>query len=128
MTVTVRIDTDRCLVVARFSGAIDFDDIMGWLESLRDSPDYHPSFMAAVDLRAISLKQTRPDKAEELARHMVDSHLSTGRWAVIVSGPVATALTVLYQAIASTQHPIGVFSTRLAAAEFLGCDLSTDLP
>ncbi len=128
MAHSVRIDSLRRLVVARFQGAIDFDDVMAWLESLHDMPDYHPAYMAVVDMRAISLKQSRAEKAEELARYMVDTHLSTGRWAVIVSGPVATALSVLYQTIASAQHPIGIFSTRDAAAAFLGCDLSADLP
>jgi len=128
MSPTVRIDRQRALVVTRFEGAVDFDDVMSWLAALPDHPDFQSSDAVVVDMRAITLKQTRAEKAEELARFMVSSRLSTGRWAVLVTGPIATALTVLYQNIAATQHPIGVFSTLKAAGEFLGQDLSTDLP
>lgn len=124
MNKTTRIYPARKLIVARFTGAIDYEDIMAWMDEVAREEGFSPDYDGIVDLREVELKQKRAEKARLLAEYMIQRDWTKGRWAVMVGQPMETALALVYSGVAGQQHPIKVMATVSAAANFLNKDLS----
>ena len=84
--------------------------------------DFSKDFVGLADMREGELKITT-EQVVEMGRFVVDSNYSKARWVFLVSEPIETAFSVVYQDIVSPQHAIFVASTLEAASEYLGLDL-----
>jgi hypothetical protein len=112
------------LIVTRFFGPIDYEDVLAWLDSAPLDALFSRQYDGIVDLRKARLTSFRVEKAQLLARHMIDRDFTQGSWAVLADRPAERALSTHYSKVAVQQHPIEVFSTVTAAAKFLRRDLA----
>jgi hypothetical protein len=110
------------LIVAQFTGLIDDQDILNWFDDTLAHEAFLKEYDGIVDLREAVFKQNRPEKARFLASYMIERDFTDGKWAVLVSKPMETALLFVYRQNAAQKHPIEIFSTVEATANFLGRD------
>ena len=106
--------------MVRFTGAFSAPDLVASTQELCADKNYSRGLDGLIDLRDIAVA-IKPEEIEWL----VDFTLSKkkrgyGKWAVLVTSPMATALTMLYQQKVSHAHPFAIFSTTEAAASYLG--------
>ena len=119
MNRTFGIFPDQKLMIARFIGPIDFYDIRDWIDEAPRYKAFSTEYDGIVDQRRAIFKHTRIEKAKELATYMVEHRFTSGKWVVLVTKPMETALSLLYREIAVVKHPIELFSTIDAAAKYL---------
>lgn len=100
----------------------DFETLMNFYKEVASHKDFSKDYMGLVDMRKGDLIM-KPEQAAEMARFVVNSNYSNAVWVFLVTKPVATALSVVYQDIVSEQHEMFVASTLEAASEYLGLDL-----
>jgi hypothetical protein len=112
------------LIVTRFFGPIDYEDVLEWLDTASLDARFSREFDGVVDLRKARLTSFRIEKARLLAKHVIDLDFTQGSWAVLADRPAETAFSMLYTSVANQHHPVEVFSSVDAAANFLGKDLS----
>ena len=110
---------DRQLIVVRFSGPVGYDDMLQWMQEIREHESFSRTYDGLVDNREAIFHQTRPQKAQGLATYLIETDFTRGKWALLVDKPMETALSMLYSAVASVQHPIQVFSTLEGANQYL---------
>lgn len=117
-----KIFPDKNLVVAQFTGQISDREILNWFDETLNHEAFCKEYDGIVDLREAVFKESRPEKARFLASYMIKKDFTKGKWAVLVSKPVATALLFVYRQDAAQKHPIEIFSTVEATADFLERD------
>jgi hypothetical protein len=123
MNRTFEIYPEKKLIVARFTGPIDYQDILNWFEDALQHEAFSKDYDGIVDLRKAAVQEARPEKAKLLASYIIEHDFTKGKWAILVSKPMETALSLLYANVATRQHPVESFSTIEAAASFLAKDL-----
>jgi hypothetical protein len=123
MSSTFKIYPEKQLIVTRFTGLIVYDDMLHWIDEVLQHESFSREYDGIVDLREAAFKTIRADKAKLLGSDMIERNFTKGKWAILVSTPIETALSLLYNQVATQQHPIESFSTVEAAASFLGKDL-----
>ena len=114
---------DKALIIGRFAGPTGAEDIQQLLHEVRADPLFDRAFHMLMDFSAAVL---RIGVSEVML--LCDFVLSiaegvTGRTAIIASGPIATALAMIFSKGTSLIAPSAVFSTWDAALKFLGVDL-----
>jgi hypothetical protein len=120
---TFKIYPDKKLVVARFTGPIDYQDILNWLNEALQNESFSTEYDGIVDLRKAFFKETRHEKVQFLASYIIEHNFTKGKWAILVSTPMEAALSLLFSRYATLQQPIDIFSTVEAAARFLAKNL-----
>ncbi|MFD2110857.1 hypothetical protein [Thiorhodococcus fuscus] len=127
-TRTFDIYPERRLVVGRFAGPIDYQDVIAWVKDAMGEETFSSDYDGVVDLRRSTLKEARPDRARFVANYTIDEGFTQGRWAILVDRPKETALSYIFSSIAAGRYPVQVFSTTDAASIYLRRDLSDLLP
>jgi hypothetical protein len=120
---TFKIYPDKKLVVARFTGPIDYQDILNWFNEALQNESFSMEYDGIVDLRKVVFKETRREKVQFLASYIIEHNFTKGKWAILASTPMETALSLLFSEYAPLQQPVNIFSTVKAAARFLAKDL-----
>ncbi len=120
---TYAINADAQLVVVRFEAGTKAADILGFFVELEADPAYAHTMDGLVDLRGIELEISLED-VRELAEHVISRGLKSGRWAVYVDQPKATALAMLYTKAVDAQYSFQVFSTAAGISSHLGINAS----
>jgi len=119
-----RIYKNEKIIILRFWGKVNYNDYLNcFLEAGRD-PEFSHNLKGLADERRVQAS-IRPDETRKLADFVASKGLSKGKWAVLVSDPVPTALAVIYEEVVKKQHPLGIFSTIRAASEYLECNLES---
>jgi hypothetical protein len=113
------------LIVTRFFGPFDYEDVLDWLDTAALDSRFSREYDGLVDLRRARLTSFRIEKAKLLAQHMMDLDFTHGSWAVLADRPAETAFSMIYSTVAVRHHPVEVFSTVPAAASFLRKDLAS---
>ncbi|MDM8538932.1 hypothetical protein QUF70_19425, partial [Desulfobacterales bacterium HSG17] len=112
-----RIFKNEKIVILRFRDQVTYNDYLNcFLEAGRDL-DFSHDFKGLVDERKINA-DICPEEMKKLADFVASKGLSKGKWAVLVSDPVPTALALIYEEVVSRQHPLGIFSTIKRASEY----------
>ncbi len=117
---------EKNLIIGKFSGSTGADDIKGLLMQIWSDPLFDRAFHMVMDFTRAALKIGMAE-----VTMLCDSIMSVadgvmGSAAIIASGPVGTALAMLFSKGISLITPSGVFSTWDAALNFLGVDLPED--
>ncbi len=120
MSRAFKIYSEMNLIVVRFTGPIDFQDIYDWVNEAYKSEEYSKAYDGIVDFRDAVFKQTRPKKILELVAHMLKLDFTKGTWGILVNSPMETALSLIYTQEAAQTHPVSIFSTVEGAAKFIG--------
>lgn len=120
---TFKIYPDKKLVVARFTGPIDYEDILNWLNEALQNESFSMEYDGIADLRKAVFKETRLEKVQFLASYIIEHRFTKGKWAILASTPMETALSFLFSKYATLQQPIDIFSTVEVVATFLAKDL-----
>lgn len=102
----------------------DFDTLLEFYKKVAAHKNFSKDYVGLVDMREARLDFT-PGQAAMLARFVVDSDFTRSRWVLLVSEPLATALSLVYQDVVIEQHELFVVSTLDAASEYLGLDLKS---
>ena len=118
-----RIDPELRLVIAWFTGEVEYEELLNWHLELAGHPDYHPDFSGVGDMRRASM-QVSHEQIEALDRLNAERKIVTGAWALLVDSPRETALAMVYSNVKAGRHPMHYFSTIEAASEYLGVDVS----
>lgn len=120
MKFSYTIDSQRRMIFQNYSGRFTADQIIACVRALWADPLYDKTLGGIVD---ISNMNAGPDLADlhVLIRFLNENReqLSTGRWAVVTTSPIATAGAFLYQHAMAGKHPFEVFSTWEAASTSL---------
>lgn len=116
-----RIIAEQELILLRFRGKITFDDFVNCFREATQDEAFSAEYNGITDLRSIDPGYSA-EQAIELAELVVSEHLSKGKWAVLVTEPMVTALTMLYESIVRQQHPVKLYSTIEKASEYLNID------
>jgi hypothetical protein len=121
-----RVYPDRKFVVTHFSGELDAAEILEWIDQLTTHRDFAPDFDGVIDFRQARFTFTPEDLQRFVER--IGLHQVSGRWAHLVVRPLETAISMLYQPLALSVHPVAYFSTIRGASGYLGRDLLEYLP
>jgi hypothetical protein len=109
------------LVVVRFAPGTAAASILDFFGALEADPAYERSLNGLVDARGIEVDMALED-VRGLARHVVEKGLKTGRWAMLVDQPKATALAMLYTKAVDSAYSFQVFSTASGISAYLGIE------
>lgn len=122
MKFTYEIFPQKRLILQRYAGDFSLGELRAATERLWADPRYDRAYDGIADLSAAGT--TPIEDLRGLIQFLSGNRsLSTGRWAVVVSAPYATACALLYKKAMSHRHPFEVFSTWDGACQFLGADL-----
>ena len=134
MKAIFKIFPERKLILASFTGTIDYREVLQWFDEVRAHPDFSQKFRGLVDMRkgvfgAIPGGKTGKmvEKARALAEYMTKIDFTTTQWAILADTPMETSLMMVFSKGASQKHPIKVFSTVEAAENYLGVPLESAL-
>lgn len=106
----------------RFSGIIEFDELMDWHCQLFADNALNRTLDGLSDERAASFRLT-PQQLDVILAFNSEAGLS-GHWVHLVDTPYETAIAMLYQQKAiQLVHPVSVCSTTSAASGHLGLDV-----
>ena len=114
---------EQRLIVLRFTGEVSLGDVMRSSEVLWRDPGYDRTFHIISDLSAVS-PRANPRDVVTLRDFYKRPEASIGRWAMIFSDPILTALGLLFRSAAAIDRRIGVFSTWEGACDFLNVEVS----
>ena len=110
------------LAFVQWFGRVTFEEVVAWMDEMVAHPDFAADFDGIVDLRKGDLTDMTPAEVQAVADLMIERQLTRGRWVHLASGPMETALSMMYSRAVSTQYPMRVFSTVESAADYLGRD------
>lgn len=115
------IDPPRRLVISRWWGITDDEELIAHYERLRHDPAFDPTYWELVDVREVERYTTADVTIEAVAR--VRMFAAGVRRAAIASNDVAFGLARMFGTYAESQgHLIEVFRTERGALEWLGLD------
>ncbi len=134
MKAIFKIFPERKLILACFTGTIDYREVLQWFNEVRAHPDFSQKFQGLVDMRKAAFgmmpggkKSKMAEKARALAEYMTKIDFTIARWAILADTPMETSLMMVYSVDASQKHPIKIFSTVEAAENYLGVPLESAL-
>ncbi|WP_438483635.1 hypothetical protein [Oleiharenicola lentus] len=109
---------EKRTIIQRFSGQVGLGDVIGGINRLWADPAYDRNFNGISDLTACTPSASVSD-VRSLTNFVIQKHqLSEGRWVVLVSDPMMTALGILFSR-SMTKPSIQVCSTWEAACAYL---------
>ena len=117
---TFRVFPAERLAIVQWFGRATYADVVAWLDELVAHPQFSPELDGIVDLRKGDLTNMSPADVKGIAQLMVERKLTRGRWVHLATGPMETALSMMYSRAVSEQYRMRVFSTVESAAEYLG--------
>jgi hypothetical protein len=117
---------EKNLIVGKFSGPTGAHDIKGLLMQIWSDPLFDRAFHMVLDFTRAALKIGMAEVTMLCESIMSVADGVMGSAAIIASGPVGTALAMLFSKGISLVTPSEVFSTWDAALDFLGVDLPED--
>jgi hypothetical protein len=127
MSVVLKIDRRRRVVVSTFYGEVNSDELLRHGHEIQADPDFNPDFDEIVDLAAV----TRPVFSEEtLAKLAANKSVFNAQVRHIIVAPadVAFQLAQKYQALTTVTRPkLFVVRTLSEAYQLLGLDSPGDL-
>lgn len=120
MKFSYTIDQRGRIIFQSYSGRFTAEQVIACVRTLWADPLYDKTFAGIVDISAM---EAGPDLADlhALIRFLKEERdqLSTGRWAVVTTSPIATAGAFFYQHAMAGKHHFEVFSTWEAASTSL---------
>lgn len=111
------------LVVIKFDGEIDFEEMLKMHHEMMKDPEYHKHLDGVADQRT-AIMQLSPKEIQEIARFNKEHDLVSGRWAHIITSPIETALAKTYQKDALDLHGMHIFYNVETASSYMGFDIS----
>ncbi len=124
MSATYHILPEKSLVISRFVGPTGAEDIRRLLLEIWADSRFDRSFHMLLDFSKASLRIGMAEVTALCHSIMTIAEGAMGSAAIIASGPVGTALAMLFSKGLSLFTSSAVFSTRDAALNFLGVDLT----
>jgi hypothetical protein len=120
MKFSYTIDQGNRIIFQNYSGRFTADQVIASVRALWADPLYDKTFGGIVDITGMEAGKDLAD-LHALIRFLADNRhqISTGRWAVITTSPIATAGAFFYQHAMAGKHPFDVFSTWEAASNSL---------
>ncbi|MEO8207050.1 MAG: hypothetical protein ABI615_12785 [Chthoniobacterales bacterium] len=113
---------EKSLILLRLDGSFSLEDLFAATMAVWADPNYSESFRGILDLTRTSLHISVSD-LHALTRFLrEDKKTSLGRWASVVTSPVATAFVFLYKKALAPRQNMEAFSTVEAACDFLKTD------
>jgi hypothetical protein len=110
---------ERRLIMASFTGTIEYKEVLQWFDEVRTHPDFSQEFPGLLDLRKAAFgmmaSSKMVEKARALAEYMIKVNFTKAKWAILTDTPMETSLMMVYSKDASQRHPIEIFSTVEAA-------------
>ncbi len=111
---------EKRLVFERLRGPVSPQDLITLMQQIWSDPSYDRSFNGIVDVRE-SILDLNPSSLESFAQLILASEsASVGRFAIISSKPIETALSFLIAKKLNKGGSISVFSTWDAVVAYLG--------
>ncbi len=123
MTASYLILPEKKLIIGKFAGPTRAEDIKGLLMKIWSDPLFDRTFHMLIDFTRAVLKLGMLEVTVLCDAIMSIAGGAMGSAAIIASGPVGTALAMLFSKGISLITPSEVFSTWDAALDFLGVDL-----
>lgn len=114
---------EKNLIIGRFEGPTGAHDIKGLLVEIWSDPLFDRAFHMVMDFTRAALKIGMAEVTMLCDSIMGVAGGVMGSAAIIASGPVGTALAMLFSKGIALITPSEVFSTWDAALDFLGVDL-----
>lgn len=118
---------EKRLIVQRYAGEISMQDFIICSELMWSDPKYSTGYNGIADLTQSVLKMNLLELPSLATRILGIGCVSKGRWVVLASTPVVTALAFLFQQTIQAHHSLEVFSTWEAACSFLGVEQAPEL-
>jgi len=113
---------EQSLVVSVFSGSVTIEEIkMANMKIARNS-NFDKRFDGISDFRFAQANFT-DNELREFRNSALKSDFTKGRWCLLVSTPLETAMSMIF-ANKIVKQSVRVFSTVNAASEYLGQDLA----
>lgn len=109
------------ILQSRYEGEVSLKEIIDYIDATRDNNSYPRKLKILTDATGADFNFS-PD---DLGKIVKANNISISRYdyiidAIILSGPKATALSMLYQEFSKTnKYKFNIFSTRKAASEWL---------
>ncbi|MCK9588393.1 MAG: hypothetical protein WC076_00135 [Terrimicrobiaceae bacterium] len=126
MSASYLILPEKKLIIGRFAGPTGADDIKRLLHKIWADPLFDRAFHLLMDFTRAVLRIGVAEVAGLCNGIMSIAGGVMGSAAILASGPVGTALAMLFSKGLSLFTPSSVFSTWGAALDFLGVDLPED--
>lgn len=115
------IDPRRKLILQRFAGRFTVAEIIDCVRRLWADPLFDRSYCGLADISGMEAGTDLSDLRALISFLQKErARISTGRWAIVAISPMTTAAAFFYQNAMGAIHPVEVFSTSEAAAEWLG--------
>lgn len=121
--VTYKIIKDKKIVLLDISGDISYSQFVECFDAAVKDPDYSSTYNGIAVFRDDTKIEMSRKETMELAEYVVSNKLSDGKWAILADKPLETALSLIYQERATSQHEVSIFSTIEGASEYLDIDL-----
>jgi hypothetical protein len=115
----------RCIAI-RYSGVISLADVISSNQELWADPLYDKTYNGISDLSRASTGGT-VDDVGPLLDFFKHPDTSTGRWAVIVTEPKFTAMTLLFKSSAYTKPWIEMFTSWESGCAFLNVEIPASI-
>ena len=118
-------DRERSLILAKYTGAITFDEISTYIDSLGKIEKLPARLYILSDFTEADSKQLYKTKKASKVMHEIKSRMpkyELVKEAILQNSPLVVALSFLYTKFfaGTPNYRIRVFSTRAAAMEWLG--------
>lgn len=123
MSATYTILPEKRLVISRFTGPTGAEDIKRLLLEIWADSRFDRAFHMLMDFSKAALRIGMAEVTALCHSIMTIAEGAMGSAAIIASGPVGTALAMIFSKGLSLFTPSAVFSTWDGALDFLGVDL-----
>ncbi len=114
---------DKHLIVQKFTGSFSLSDLISCAEQLWADPRYSRNFDGIADIGSGSVSVSLCDLYAFIGFLTRHNSISQGRWAAVVSTPLAIACGMIYKRAMIDKHPFEIFPTWNAAYTFLKVEL-----
>ncbi|CAN5568883.1 hypothetical protein BH09VER1_BH09VER1_30970 [soil metagenome] len=110
---------DQSLILVRFDGSFSVADLTGSAVTICADERYVRGFDGLIDLSGVEISISVEDVRELVAYTLERKKHGHGKWAVLVTGPIATAYMMVFQHGVDGEHPVSLFSSFEGVSEFL---------
>ncbi len=119
MPTSYRIDKSLGLVFTTAQGVLTGQDILMHLKSLRENPDFDPSYDQLVDFRDVTEIPISAGKMKAISTH----HVFNGRGAVVAEKDIGFGMMRMYEVLSKFEpDQFKVFRNMAEARRWLGLD------
>lgn len=119
MGMSYQIFPDKRLIVETFSGPVKLEEMLGMFEELWKEPLYDRTYSILMDFSEAHMDMGVEEIKKLTGYVLAADSSSRGRVAIVVSGPLETAFTMLISRQMKEHQPVSVFSTVETAKEHL---------